>query len=398
MKNNFILSDKNFRGFCIYRLIFGISYSIMIPIIPLFLKDIGMETVTIGVVISLYGVSKTVMQIPFGIVSDKIGDKLTLKLSLFLMSMVPIGYVLSTTEFKAGSLYVIQGAILGMAAPATYSVLARTLNVNRRGECTGIASAVFTLGGGIGAAIASLILTKLNDFNMAFYISALGIFIAFIYVVIRVNKVKPMKNKDESKESVREILWEIRKRGFTNKIIILASSAFLGDYIYSCVVALIHFYGQDVLHVSTAYTSSIISVYLLVFGLAAPIAGWVSDKIGNKKQLFIAFFTMNLTLLGLIITRNITSFTLIIICYFLGATYLNASVQSCLSEFGDYPKIKGFIFGFVGASESLGYAVGPLISSIIYEYNKNYLFFGLLMVSILVTGIYVVLLNKSGIK
>lgn len=111
-----------------------------------------------------------------------------------------------------------------------------------------------------------------------------------------------------------------------------------------------------------------------------------------------SFFTMNLTLLGLIITRNITSFTLIIICYFLGATYLNASVQSCLSEFGDYPKIKGFVFGFVGASESLGYAVGPLISSIIYEYNKNYLFFGLLMVSILVTGIYVVLLNKSGIK
>ena len=105
------------------------------------------------------------------------------------------------------------------------------------------------------------------------------------------------------------------------------------------------------------YVATIISVYLLVFGLGAPIAGWVSDKIGNKKQLLYSFFTMNFTLLGLIITRNVTIFTIIIILYFLGATYLNASVQSCLSEFGSYPKIKGFVFGVVGASESLGYAV-----------------------------------------
>lgn len=294
MKNEFILKNKNFRAFCIYRLIFGVSYSVMIPIIPLFFKSIGMETVTIGIVISLYGVSKTLMQIPFGIISDKIGDKLTLKLTLLLMGLVPIGYVLSDTTFKSGTLYVIQGAILGMAAPATYSLLARTLNIKRRGECTGLASAVFTLGGGIGAAIASVILTKLNNFNIAFYISSIGILVALLYVTIRVNKVKPMKNKDKNKYSIKEILYEIQKRKFTYKIIILASSAFLGDYIYSCIVALIHFYGQDVLHVSTAYTSSIISVYLLVFGLAAPIAGWVSDKIGNKKQFLALLEPQNL--------------------------------------------------------------------------------------------------------
>ena len=90
MKNEFILNDKKFRAFCIYRLLFGISYSIMIPIIPLFFKSIGMETVTIGMVISLYGVSKTIMQIPFGIVCDKIGDKLTLKLALLLMGWLYI--------------------------------------------------------------------------------------------------------------------------------------------------------------------------------------------------------------------------------------------------------------------------------------------------------------------
>ena len=395
MNDEFLLNNKEFRGFCIYRLIFGISYSLLIPIIPLFFKSIGMGTITIGIVISLYGVSKTLIQIPFGIISNNIGDKLTLKLSLMLMSLIPIAYVLFGTSFKAGTIYVLQGAILGIAAPATYSILARTLDPKRRGACTGLASAVFTLGGGIGAAIAGYILSKSKSFNVIFYISALGIFFTLVYVTFRVRKVKTIKVKVKNNDNIRDILYEIKIRNLTYKIIILAASAFLGDYIYSCVVALIHFYGQEVLGVTTIYTSSIISTYLLVFGLAAPIAGWVSDRIGNRKQFILSFSIMNLTLLGLIITRNITIFTVIIVIYFLGATFLNAVVQSSLSEFGAIPKIQGFVFGFVGASESLGYAVGPLISSWIYNFNKNYLFLGLLIVSILVTLIYVFLYSKS---
>lgn len=354
-----------------------------------------MGTVTIGIVISLYGVSKTLIQIPFGIISNNIGDKLTLKLSLILMSLIPIAYVLFGTSLKAGTIYVLQGAILGIAAPATYSILARTLDPKRRGACTGLASAVFTLGGGIGAAIAGYILAKVKSFNVIFYISSVGIFFTLVYVKFRVKKVKNINVKVKNNDNISDILYEIKIRNLTYKIIILAASAFLGDYIYSCVVALIHFYGQEVLGVSTIYTSSIISTYLLVFGLAAPIAGWVSDRIGNRKQFILSFSIMNLTLLGLIITRNITIFTVIIVIYFLGATFLNAVVQSSLSEFGSIPKIQGFVFGFVGASESLGYAVGPLISSWIYNFNKNYLFLGLLIVSILVTLIYVFLYSKS---
>ena len=295
MNDEFLLNNKEFRGFCIYRLIFGISYSLLIPIIPLFFKSIGMGTVTIGIVISLYGVSKTLIQIPFGIISNNIEDKLTLKLSLILMSLIPIAYVLFGTSFKAGTIYVLQGAILGIAAPATYSILARTLDPKRRGACTGLASAVFTLGGGIGAAIAGYILAKAKSFNVIFYISSVGIFFTLVYVTFRVKKVKNINVKVKNNDNISDILYEIKIRNLSYKIIILAASAFLGDYIYSCVVALIHFYGQEVLGVSTIYTSSIISTYLLVFGLAAPIAGWVSDRIGNRKQFILSFSIINLT-------------------------------------------------------------------------------------------------------
>ncbi|CEP81932.1 MFS transporter [Paraclostridium sordellii] len=397
-KSSVFFTKKELRTFCIYRFIFGIGYSIMIPIIPLYLNSIGITTVMIGTVLSLYGVSKAVVQMPFGAISDAIGDKLVLMIAILLMVFIPFAYTLNNSSIIASCIYIIQGAVLGMAVPATFSILSRSLDPKKRGESTGLASSVFTLGGGIGAAIGGFIVSKINNYNLSFYISSIIILISLLYVKFKIKSTnhKASIKKDGTNKSNR-IFYQIRKYNLGYKIIVLGTIAFLGDFIYGCVVALFHFYGRDVLGATTSYTSSIISIYLIVFGLGAPIAGWVSDKIGNKRQLFLSFSVMNISLLGLSLIRNLPIFTAIIIVYFLGATFLNASLQSSLSEFGDNPKIKGIVFGFIGASESCGYAFGPIMSAYIYEMNKSFLFFWLLFVSIIVSLLYLFLHKKAAI-
>lgn len=400
-----LFNKKELKIFCTYRLLFGIFYSIMIPIIPLYLNSLGIATVMVGTVMSLYGVSKTLLQMPFGIISDKLGDKLTLVGAICLMSLIPFSYTLFKTQQAASYLYIIQGGVLGMAAPATYSILSRSLDEKKRGECTGLASAVFTLGGGIGSAIGGFLVAKLNNYNLAFYISSAGILLTSIYIIFKIKSDNPgyfnsKKHKNRSvvnknKVKLKDTFYEIKKYKLGYKILVLGSIAFLGDYIYGCVVALIHFYAKSVLNTSTTYSSAIISIYLIVFGIGAPIAGFISDKIGNNKQFILSFFIMNLTLLGLSFTRNIPIFTVIIVSYFLGATFLNASLQSSLSEFGNSPKIKGLVFGFVGGCESLGYAVGPIVSAYIYSINNSWLFLSLLAVSFLVSIIYLLFHRKA---
>ena len=386
--NKFILfSKKELKVFCTYRLLFGIFYSIMIPIIPLYLDSLGLSTIAIGSVLSFYGISKTLTQIPFGIVSDKLGDKLTLYSCLLLMSIVPFSYTVFENGQFASYIYIIQGAILGMAAPATFSILSRSLDESRRGECTGLASCVFTLGGGIGSAIGGYLVTGFNNYNLAFYISSIGILFTGLYVIFRVKSIHSMNDRNKNKSdkiSFLDVFYEIKNNKLGYKIFILSSIAFLGDYIYGCVVALIHFYTQSVLNSTIAFSSAIITVYLVVFGVGAPIAGIVADKIGNKKQIFISFLVMNMTLLILGFTRSIVFFTVFIILYFLGATFLNAALQSSLSEFSSSPRIKGIVFGFVGGCESLGYALGPIFSAYIYNLNNNWLFFSLLGVSLFI--------------
>ncbi|MDZ5254106.1 MFS transporter [Clostridium sp. LIBA-8841] len=400
IRNNVLFKKKELLNFCILRFIFGISYSFMIPIISLYFDSLGIGTLLIGIIMSLYGVSKALAQVPFGMVSDAIGDKLLLIVALVLMSCIPFAYTIFHTKILAGSIYIIQGAVLGMSAPANYSILSRSLDEEKRGECTGYASAVFTLGGAIGAIIGGFIVSNINNYNMVFYVSSIGIIISLIFTVFKINKSEKIMDKCKKSKGklgcrIRVIVEDIKENKLAPKIILLSSVAFLGDFIYGCIGSMFPFYGQDVLGGTIFYTSSIISIYLFVFGLFAPLGGWTSDKIGVKRQLFLSFIVMNLSLFALSFIRGITLFTIVIIIYFLGATFLNASLQNSLMEFGEDENIKGIVFGFVGASESLGYAVGPLISSYVYKINKGWLFLVLLGISLIVSSIFLLLKNKA---
>ena len=47
--------------------------------------------------------------------------------------------------------------------------------------------------------------------------------------------------------------------------------------------------------------------------------------------------------------KTLRLFTISIIIYFLGATFLNSGLQNSLLKFGEKKKVEGIIFGVVGA-------------------------------------------------
>lgn len=400
IKDNVLIQNRDLRNFCILRFIFGVSYSFMIPIIPLFFESVGITTLTIGVTMSLYGVGKALAQIPFGIASDTIGDKILLIGSMMLMAIIPFEYTVLKRNIFLCTNYVLQGIILGMAAPATFSILSRSLEPSKRGECTGYASAVFTLGGGVGAFIGGYILSTFNNYNLVFYTSMFGIVGTILFIILKIKRPNTehkicTNSREPLNCRISFIREEIRKNKLSSRIILLGFIALLGDFIYGCVVSIFPFYGQEVLGGSVFFTSTIISIYLLVFGIFAPLGGFSSDKIGVDKQLLYSFITMNIALLLLGVIRNKILFSVIITIYFLGATFLNAALQNSLLKFGENKHIKGFVFGFVGASESVGYAIGPIVSSYIYNINKGFLFFSLLCFSMIIFIVYLKLRKKA---
>ena len=216
IKNNILFTKKELLYFCIQRFAFGFSYSLMIPIIPLYFNSLGISTLIIGAVMSSYGFAKALIQIPFGVVTNKIGDKLLLIISFILMAIVPFSYTLNKSSLLASIIYIAQGAVLGMSAPATFALLSRSLDESKRGECTGYASAVFTLSGAIASIIGGFIVTKLNNYNLVFYMYSIGIILTVVFIIIKIkksdiNKINK-KQKESFKTKIKEIINTIREK------------------------------------------------------------------------------------------------------------------------------------------------------------------------------------------
>ena len=193
------------------------------------------------------------------------------------MTLVPLLYTFTNSGFIASIIYILQGAVLGISAPATFSLLSRSLDEDKRGECTGYASAVFTLGGAIGAIIGGFIFTKLNNYKLVFYLTSIGILLTIIFIIINIRKAKFVNKCKKEKESIsckiKGIIETIKNERLLAKIILLGCIALLGDFIYGAIVSIFPFYGQEVLNSTPFYTSVIISIYLFVFGIFAPVGG-----------------------------------------------------------------------------------------------------------------------------
>ena len=145
------------------------------------------------------------------------------------------------------------------------------------------------------------------------------------------------------------------------------------------------------LGISTLIIGAVMSSYGFAKALIQIPFGVVTNKIGDKLLLIISFIFMILSLATLSIVRRISIFTIAIIIYFLGATFLNSGLQNSLLKFGEDKKSEGI----VGACEALGYAIGPLISSYVYNLSKVWLFPGLLIFTIGVFAIFIVLKKKA---
>lgn len=109
----------------------------------------------------------------------------------------------------------------------------------------------------------------------------------------------------------------------------------------------------------------------------------------------MSFIVMIIALTILSMIKTLRLFTISIIIYFLGATFLNSGLQNSLLKFGEKKKVEGIIFGVVGACESLGYAIGPIILSYIYNINKIFFFPSLLISTIFIFIIFFILRKNA---
>ncbi len=156
----------------------------ILPVLSLFAEQMqGATPVLIGLAISVYGLTQSVLQIPFGLLSDRFGRKKIIVIGLILFSAGSIVAALSTTIYGVLIGRAIQGsgaiaaAIMALVADLTQEVH-RTKAMATIGASIGISFGVAITLGPIIAAYAGIS----SIFWLTAILSALAIFVVLFIV------------------------------------------------------------------------------------------------------------------------------------------------------------------------------------------------------------------------
>ena len=329
----------------------------------------------IGLAFGVYGLTQAILQIPFGMSSDRFGRKPMIYFGLLLFI---IGSLI------AGFSEEIEGVIIGRAiqgSGAISAVLTAFLSdlTSDKSRTKGMA----IIGVAIGLTFAlslviSPILNKLIGVTGIFFLMAFLALIAFGVVRLFIHEdFKQKKIKSATSRDIKTILNNFDLNRLNFGIFVLHASQismFMAVPFYLINRGVLPLDQHWSIYLGVLAVSFIFIVPMIIF----------SERNNKSKEFFI--FSISLIFLTqflfIYFADGLVGIILALIVYFIGFNYLEASLPSLVSKLAPIQR-RGLALGVYNTSQSLGIFVGGSIGGLIasfYGYEGAFLFCSILII------------------
>jgi len=129
------------------------SFGGVVTLLPLYLKNQGMEAFHVGILLAVFAVLFIVLQMPVGVLSDRVG-RTGLTAAGLALGIVALALLPWMTDFPLLIVVMaLYGAAYGMIFPSVSAMVAEHTATEERGLGTGIFHALLTAGVAIGAPV-----------------------------------------------------------------------------------------------------------------------------------------------------------------------------------------------------------------------------------------------------
>ncbi len=339
----------------------------------------GATPLLIGVIVGGYALTQAIFQLPFGIMSDKIGRKPTLLIGLIIFLVGSIICAVSVDIYTLMFGRFLQGAgAIGAVIPAMISDL---VNEESRGKAMalmgGTIAISFALAMGLGPVIAAQ-----YGLSSLFWITA-GLSI-FSMIILFTNVPTPPRIRHiyHSSTNTRDIL---KDPNLLNMVIINGMQKGLMTVAFVLIPVLL--IGTDTIQGFDWVAADLWKVYVpaLTAGLVAmgPAAVF-GEKYNKPKQIFlisIVLFIVAFTLMGF--ATQSWQFVMGVVSFFIAFNMMEPLVQSMISKFAKVHQ-KGAALGIANGFAYLMTFIGGIVAGLALQYsNKETLAIALIIVSTL---------------
>uniref|UniRef100_UPI004047D7CF MFS transporter n=1 Tax=Aliarcobacter sp. TaxID=2321116 RepID=UPI004047D7CF len=331
---------------------------LVLPIISVYAMNLeGATTTLVGVVIGGYALTQMIFQVPFGVISDKLGRKGTIIMGLLLFAIGSLICAISTDIYSLLFGRLLQGAgAIGAVVTATISDLVkeeqRPKAMATMGMFIGVAfAASMAAGPTIGASF---------GVQSLFYITmviALGSIFVLVKMVPNPPQITHTYNK---KVELGAVLGNVNliKMNITNFL-----QKGLMTFAFMIIpMVLIKNYEWQMADLWQVYIPA------MIFGfIAMAPAAIIAEKKGKFREILIigiVLFALSYLIIGF--STSTTVFVIGVVIFFIGFNMHEPIMQSLASKFAKVHQ-RGLVLGIFNSAGYLGTFLGGLIGGMFYE-------------------------------
>ncbi|MHB8088512.1 MAG: MFS transporter [Anaerolineaceae bacterium] len=345
---------RNLMLIAVTMFLWGLGEGLFIFFLPLTLQRWDVSTVVIGGILSMIGVVMTLVQVPSGYLSDRLGTR-----PLILVGM-GVGIISALVMAFARSLILFTGGLLAIGLTSLINPPLNSFVTSLRGKWTVQRAMTFigaaaTIGGILGPMIGGKI-ADTYGLDVVFRYSA-GLYVAsmLVFLLTRRAQVQPEPEPETAIQKVSP-LKNLRFLGLL--AILIVTIVFL-----SVPQQLTSMYLQNIQHLSTQQIGMMGTVSGIVTALVMLVLGNLNPSIGMFiGQLMIAGF-------ALLMWRGKGLFAFFAGYALIGGYRLYRVMALAYSRSLVHEGNVGLAYGLVDTANALAMIAAPLLAGVLYDFQ-----------------------------
>ncbi|MGN0894214.1 MAG: MFS transporter [Succinivibrio sp.] len=383
-----------------FALLMSSSYTMLIPFLPVYMKDeLGATDETVGIWSGItYAITFAISAIVsplWGKLSDKMGKKpMMIRSSVLIAITYFLGGIVST-PFELFLVRAFQGFAAGLW-PACLVMVSAYVPKNKLGLSMGLMQSANICGGIIGPLLGGVLATVFGMRNSFFAGSAVLSLITLITVIF-IKEPPAAADADNDTNGSKMSYFELIK---DRNVLLLLFCVCITNLVIMQIQPIVALYVEslsDNNDNSVLLTGIILSLGGIAGALASPIWGRTGQNKGFFKTITLAFISAGLLMCLQSLPDDLVIFGLMQFLCGLGFSGIFPSANSIMVLFTP-PKARGIGFGSLFSAQMIGGALGPVIGGLLasfISYKSVYVLSGSLLFS---TGVYLLFLAPASFK
>jgi multidrug resistance protein len=340
-----------------------VGFGIILPILAIYGERLGASPTTLGFLVSSFSVAQLVFSPLLGRLSDRIGRRPVILLSLFGTA---VGSVLTGGATSVWMLFV--GRIVDGASGASVSVAQGAVTdvapPEERAHLLGLLSAAFGVGFVLGPALGGL--AALAGPRVPFFVAAGIAFANGLVAIKRLPETYPPEARRRVAAEVAEPVVEVGERRRT--LARLALVAFIATAAFSAFEATFSLFGQRRFGLTEGSVSVVfVGIGLLLVTVQGGLVRPVNARLGSVVALRVA---LGATAIGLLLLAATTTWLLLIPALALLVIGQGLATPTMATLVADraHDARRGGALGFQQSAGALARIVGPAMGGILFEH------------------------------